>query len=172
MSPIEAIAIARTEINRNESLKIVAISGPGEPLANPETFETLQMIRDEFSDIEICLSTNGSLLEENVDWLRNIGVRTVSVSMSTATPSSASKIYEWINLEGDLLQGECLGSVIIESQLRGIAKASSQGINVKVNTILIPEINKLDIAILAREISKAGAVLQNIVPLIPNDKLA
>jgi nitrogen fixation protein NifB len=172
MSPKDALAITMSEINENKNLRIVAISGPGEPLANPETFRTLQLIREEFSDIAICLSTNGTLLEENIELLKDIDVKTISVSMSTANPSSASKIYEWAYLDDELLQDECVGPRIIKSQLRGITKAANQGINVKVNSILIPDINKWDIIPLAREISKAGAVLQNIVPLIPNDTLA
>ena len=160
MTPENAAARASVEIKKNPLLRIVAISGPGEPLANPETFETLEIIRDEFDDIAICMSTNGTLLEGKVDWLKQTGVDTITVSMSTANISTASRIYEWARL-GD-----------VDLQLRGIYKASNAGIHVKVNSILIPEINMQDILPLAHEICKAGASLQNIVPLVPNDSLA
>jgi nitrogen fixation protein NifB len=42
MTPDEAIQIAEKEITIQPRLKIVAVSGPGEPLANAETFTTLQ----------------------------------------------------------------------------------------------------------------------------------
>ena len=169
MSVEEAVTITRTEIKKNRNLRIVAISGPGDPLANHETFETLQWIREEFDDISICLSTNGILLKKNADWLKEIGVETISVSMSTAKPSTANKIYEWLRIGNEVVRGESIGSLIVDSQLNGIRKTARLGIRVKVNTILIPEINRHDIVPLARVVSEAGAILQNIVPLFPND---
>jgi nitrogen fixation protein NifB len=168
MTPESAVTRARAEIEKNPHLKIVAISGPGEPLANPETFETLEIIRREFKDIAICMSTNGTLLEDNVEWLRKTKIDTITVSMSTANISTASLIYEWARFRDGTHQDEEMGSRIVDSQLRGICKASNIGIHVKVNSILIPEINMQDILPLAREISRAGAALQNIVPLVPN----
>ncbi len=172
MTPDIAVNRTRIEIDRNPNLKIVAISGPGEPLANTETFETLERIRMEFQDISMCLSTNGVLLSEYVDWLKEVNVATVSVSMSTSCISTASKIYEWARFQNTLVQGEIMASKIIDAQIKGITMASNEGIHVKVNSILIPEINMHDIVKLAGIISKAGAELQNIVPLVPGDKLS
>jgi len=172
MTPENAVVRTREEIEKNPLLRIVAISGPGEPLANPETFKTLETIRREFKDIAICMSTNGTLLEDKVNWLKKTQVDTISVSMSTASSSTASKIYEWAKFGDDVLQNEDMGSRIVDSQLRGISKASNAGIHVKVNSILIPEINMQDILLLAREIRRAGAALQNIVPLVPNDRFS
>ncbi len=172
MTPDIAITRTRIEIDKNPNLKIVAISGPGEPLANAETFETLERIRMEFQDISMCLSTNGVLLSKYVDWLKEINVTTVSVSMSTSCIASASKIYEWARFQNILVRGEIMASKIIDAQIKGITMASNEGIHVKVNSILIPEINMQDIVNLASVISKAGAELQNIVPLVPNDKLS
>ncbi len=172
MKPEKAIARTRAEIEKNPLLRIVAISGPGEPLANPETFRTLELIRREFKNIAICVSTNGTLLEDNVNWLKKTEVDTITVSMSTASSSTASEIYEWAKFGDDVLQFEDMGSRIVDSQLRGISKASKAGLHVKVNSILIPEINMQDILPLAREIHRAGAALQNIVPLVPNDSFS
>ena len=172
MTPAAAAARTRIEIERNPRLKIAAISGPGEPLANPETFETLEMIRREFEELAMCLSTNGTLLENNVRRLTELNVATVTVSMSTSSVLSASRIYEWGRFQGKTLNGRDMAARIVESQMRGITKASRAGIHVKVNSILIPEINMLDIVPLAQEIATAGASLQNIVPLVPYDTLS
>ncbi|MFW9974848.1 MAG: radical SAM protein [Candidatus Thorarchaeota archaeon] len=172
MTPDIAVNRTRIEIDKNPNLKIVAISGPGEPLANIETFETLERIRMEFQDISMCLSTNGVLLSEYVDWLKEVNVATVSVSMSTPCISTASKIYEWARFQNTLVRGEIMASKIIDAQINGIRMASNEGIHVKVNSILIPEINMHDMVNLAGVISRAGAELQNIVPLVPNDKLS
>ncbi len=172
MTPNIAVARTKTEIKKNTNLNIVAVSGPGEPLANPETFVTLERIRKEYQNISMCLSTNGVLLSENIDWLKEINVSTVSVSMSTSCIITASKIYEWARFQNALVRGDVMAAKIIEAQIKGIKMASNEGIHVKVNSILIPEINMQDIVPLARVISKAGATLQNIVPLYPDDKFS
>ncbi|MFW9963981.1 MAG: radical SAM protein [Candidatus Sifarchaeia archaeon] len=172
LSPEIAVERTRTEVSLNPNLRIIAVSGPGEPLANPETLETLEKIRNEFQEIAICVSTNGTLLEDNIQWLRKMKVQTISVSMSTINVSTAVKIYEWARIQGSVFRGEAMASRIIEAQLRGILKASKVGIHVKVNSILIPELNLQDIIPLAQTISKAGAILQNIIPLVPNDKFS
>jgi nitrogen fixation protein NifB len=89
--------------------------------------------------------------------------------MSTTNVLTASKFYEWARLGYDTLRGEEMGLKIIESQLRGISEASKSGVYVKVNSILIPELNSKDIIPLAHQISKIGAALHNIIPLVPND---
>ena len=172
LKPEAAAARAMKEIAKNPFLRIVAISGPGEPLANKETFETLEMIRRNHKEIAICMSTNGVLLGEYVDWLVEMGVEAISVSMSTLRSWTASRIYEWARFRNGLVTGREMASRIVASQLQGITRASEAGIHVKVNSILIPELNMQDIKPLAKEISKAGASLQNIVPLVPNDKFS
>lgn len=172
MTPEVAVTTTRAEIEKNPLLRIVAISGPGEPLANPETFETLEMIRDQFEHIAMCISSNGTLLEKNVDWLKRINVQTVTVSMSTANIQTAAAIYEWARFGNQVLRNEKMGSRIIEAQLRGISNAAKAGIQVKVNSILIPSMNMQDIVPLAKVVAKAGAAIQNIVPLVPSDNLS
>jgi nitrogen fixation protein NifB len=172
MSPQTASARAVSEIKSDSRIRIVAISGPGEPLVNPETFETIQLIKDNIDEIHVCLSTNGTLLEENVPWLVRMGFKTLTVSMSAAEPGTAARIYEWARIRGETLKGQIMGSKVVDAQIRGITKAAREGITVKVNSILIPALNHDDMVPLASMIARAGATLQNIIPLVPSDKLA
>jgi nitrogen fixation protein NifB len=172
MSPETAAKRALAETSLDSRVRIIAVSGPGEPLANSETFETFELLRARLKNIDYCLSTNGILLFEYVSWLKKIGFKTVSVSMSTDVPSSAARIYEWADIQDKRRTGEEMGSIIVESQLKGIARAAGAGLTVKVNTILIPGINQDDIMGLSESIADAGAYIQNIVPLVPNDRLA
>ncbi len=171
MSPKTAVERAIKEIRDDSRIRIIAVSGPGEPLANPETFETLNMIRDYRNDIHLCLSTNGTLLTDNVQWLSKIGLKTLTVSMNTTNPNTAALLYEWARFGEKTMTGQQMGIKIVKEQIRGITKAIQAGIFVKVNTIVIPTINENDIIPLAKRISKAGASLQNIIPLVPNDRL-
>ena len=166
MTPEEAIERTMRELCEDPRLRIVAISGPGEPLANRESYATLQGLRDRGMDAKVCLSTNGTLLEEAVRVLCDLDVSTVSVSMSTQSCDIASCLYEWAVINGRVLQGVDMGKEIVARQLRGIRSASDAGICVKVNTILIPDLNGNDMVSLSRRISDAGAQIQNIVPLV------
>jgi nitrogen fixation protein NifB len=171
MLPEVAVSRALSEISSDSRIRIVAVSGPGEPLANSETFDTFELIRENTSNIHFCLSTNGTLLSERVQWLQKMGFKTVTVSMSTANPSTAARIYEWAVISKNRLTGERMGEIIVDSQIRGISEAADAGLIVKVNSILIPGFNQEDIVELAESIAEAGALMQNIVPLVPNGRL-
>jgi nitrogen fixation protein NifB len=112
------------------------------------------------------------LLEEKTKQLVELGTRTISVTMSTVSPETASRIYEWATIDGKRLTGSEMGEKIIDAQLRGISSATKSGLFVKVNSILIPEMNGEQMEALARALRNAGARLQNIVPLIPFDNMA
>jgi nitrogen fixation protein NifB len=169
MSPEIAVERTMTELAKNPNLRIVAISGPGEPLVNSETFETLQEILERGADVHFCLSTNGLLLGEMLPELLDMNLSSISVSMSAQSHAVAARLYEWANINGHTLRGLEMGKEIVSRQLRGIEAAADSGICVKVNTILIPELNTDDIEPLSRRISESGAMLQNIIPLIPYD---
>ncbi|MHA2046224.1 MAG: radical SAM protein [Candidatus Thorarchaeota archaeon] len=171
MSPKTGAERALSEIKNDPRIRIVAVSGPGEPLANSQTFETLELIREELGDIHFCLSTNGTLLTKYVNWLVRMDFKTLTVSMSTVNPATAARLYEWAIVDGKILTGETMGSIIVEEQLRGIAKTAEAGITIKVNSILIPTFNQDDIVPLAKAINRAGASIQNIIPLVPSAKL-
>jgi nitrogen fixation protein NifB len=172
MSPDAAVERTMKELARNSRLRIIAISGPGEPLVNPETFATLQRIIEQGVDAKFCLSTNGVMLSEMLTSLSDLNISTISVSMSTQSHVIATRLYQWANINGRILRGQQMGKEIVSRQLHGIELAADSGICVKVNTILIPELNMGDIGPLSKSISKAGARLQNITPLIPCDAAA
>jgi nitrogen fixation protein NifB len=167
MSVDEAFERLEEELSRLDSLRIVAVSGPGEPLANSQTIELFQRLREKRSDLRICLSTNGTLLAKSVPVLVSLDVDKISVSISAIKPKTAAMIYEWAKLDRRRESGMRMGERIIAAQMEGVRKASEKGITVKVNTILIPSVNQSEIGELAKAVVTAGADLQNIVPLVP-----
>ncbi|TFG33353.1 radical SAM protein [Candidatus Thorarchaeota archaeon] len=166
MTPTEAIARTQKELKRNSNLRIIAISGPGEPLFNKETFEVLEAAHGLREDLKVCLSTNGVLLGELAARLEQLDVNSVSVSMSAIDPIVATRVYEWAIIEDKIIQGVEMGKQVISRQLKGIEIATRLGIPVKINTVLMPGINTDEIATLSTRVAKAGAILQNIVPLV------
>ncbi|MFW9851014.1 MAG: radical SAM protein [Candidatus Thorarchaeota archaeon] len=167
MTPEDAMNALHHEMKKSDNLRIVAISGPGEPLYNKETFATLENVRKFYPDMKFCLSTNGILLGKSVEYLVGLEVATVSVSMSAILPNTVNKIYSWGIIEGNRIDDDRIGNLIPKLQLEGIEAASDAGIDIKVNTILIPDLNDDEILDLSMKIKQAGASLQNIVPLFP-----
>ncbi|TFF67447.1 radical SAM protein [Candidatus Thorarchaeota archaeon] len=167
ISVSEAMSIVELELKKRPNLRIIAVSGPGEPLLNGRALEVFERIRERHEDFEFCLSTNGTLLEGCSRQLADLGTKTVTVSVSTHRPETAAMIYEWGRFNGMRLQGLEMGRTIVTRQLRGIDAVVDAGIMVKVNSVLIPGINDNDIRPLARRLSEHGVSLHNIIPLIP-----
>ncbi|MBU7017468.1 MAG: radical SAM protein [Theionarchaea archaeon] len=147
----------------NDHIRVVGIAGPGEPLCNENTFKTLELVHDTFPDLILCVATNGLLLHETCKILVNLGVRTVTVTLNTVDPEKIPRIYSHIQGKMD----EIVAKSFIQKQLEGIEACANNGILVKVNSILIPEITMNELEEVAVQSSERGAILQNITPLIP-----
>ncbi len=163
----DAWRVLQREARSRSNLHIIGISGPGEPLYNAQVFSFLERVQNADMDFKICLSTNGVLLARKARHLKELGADAVSVSMSAISPETCARLYRWANVDGEVLTGRGMGEMIVSRQLAGIREATAEGINVKVNSILIPAVNTSEMNLLAKAITDSGALLQNIVPLIP-----
>ncbi len=167
MSPEEAAKLVDEAVKKDERLKVVAVAGPGEPLFNEETFEILRLVNERHPDLIKCVATNGLLLEEKVPLLKNLQVRAVTVTINALDPEVASKIYEFIILDGKVIEGLEASKILIDRQLRGLKASADHGLVVKVNTVLTPGLNEREAVEVAKKAAELGAFLQNIIPLIP-----
>ena len=147
----------------NEALKVVGIAGPGEPLVNPETYETLSLVHEQFPHLIKCVSTNGLLLQEKAPLLAEVGVKTVTVTLNAVTPATVKKIYA--HIEGKM--NDEVAASFTAQQLEGISACKTLGMHVKINSILIPHINAEELELVAIQAQKRGAYIHNITPLIP-----
>ena len=153
-------------------IKVIGIAGPGDPLANEETFETFRLIGDAFPHLIKCMSTNGLLLPEKIDLLHELGLNSLTVTVNAIDPSVAAKIYSNIIYNGKALKGVEGTSILIANQLAGLKRAAEYGITIKVNTVFIPGVNEEQIPLVAREVKKLGAHVMNVLPIIPNADFA
>ncbi|MDI9619458.1 MAG: radical SAM protein [Candidatus Nezhaarchaeota archaeon] len=167
MSPQEAIRVVDEAVAKDEKLRVVAVAGPGEPLFNDETFETLRLVDQKHPNIIKCIATNGLLLEEKVPSLKELGIRTVTLTINALSPEIASKIYDFVILGGKLVRGVEAAQILLERQLQGLKASVEAGFIVKVNTVLIPGLNDVEAVEVARRVAELGANIQNIIPLIP-----
>jgi nitrogen fixation protein NifB len=172
LKPYEALERVQALIARNDNLTVVGIAGPGDPLANDATFETMAMIHREFPDLTLCVSTNGLALPDRIEDLMRVGVRSITITMNALTHIVAERIYSWVNYRGKHLRGKEAAEQLVINQQRGLINAIDAGFMVKVNTVFIPGVNDAEIPLIAWFAGIKGADIHNIIPLIPQAEFA
>ncbi|MEW5745947.1 MAG: nitrogenase cofactor biosynthesis protein NifB [Nitrospirota bacterium] len=167
LSPAEALERAEAVVERSGRISVIGIAGPGDPLANEATFETMSAIHRAFPDLILCVSTNGLALPDKLDALLRSGVRSVTVTINAVLPETAEKIYSWVSCRGRRSTGREAAALLLDNQWRGLGEAAEAGLMVKVNSVMIPGINDGELPLIAREAGAKGADIMNIIPLIP-----
>ncbi len=166
LTPQQALEKTKQVLKEYPFIKVVAIAGPGDPLANDETFETFELIKKEFPDVTLCMSTNGLALSEKMPDMIRVGISTLTVTVNTIDPEIEAKICDHVVYKGKVYKGIEGAKILIEKQLEGIKAAVDAGMVIKINTVLIPGINDHQIVDLAKKMNEMGVYIMNIMPLI------
>jgi nitrogen fixation protein NifB len=171
ITPEESLAIVEKALKLCPDITVVGIAGPGDPLASTHAVDTFKLIHRQYPELIKCLSTNGLRLAEKAQMLVEAGVTTVTVTVNAVRPEILQNICAGIILNGTHFTGKEGAERLIKAQLEGIAKISSLGAIVKINTVLIPGINSGHVAEIAQTAAKAGASMINLIPLIPQNEM-
>ncbi|AKB60523.1 nitrogenase cofactor biosynthesis protein NifB [Methanosarcina mazei] len=166
LSPQEALEKTRQILEEYPFIKVVGIAGPGDPLANDATFETFELIKNEFPEITLCMSTNGLLLPEKLQDLVRVGVSTLTVTVNAIDPEIQAKIVDHIVYHGKAYRGIEAAEIQVKNQIEGIKAAIDAGMVIKVNTVLVPGINDKHVIEIARKLNELGVYIMNVMPLI------
>lgn len=110
-------------------IKKVRITG-GEPLVRPDLVKLVSKINNIPGIEEIYLTTNGILLADMIDELALNGLKGVNISLDSLKEERFNKLTR-------------LGS--LNKVLKAIDKAIALGIKVKLNTVIVNDINKDEI---------------------------
>ncbi len=116
-------------------LKKVRITG-GEPLLRKDICLLISMIRNLDSELEIAMTTNGTLLGKYANKLFQAGLNRVTVSLDA--------------IEADLFRKLSSTNITPEQILSGISLAINAGLPVKVNTVIMKNYNEDQIIPLVR----------------------
>ncbi len=171
VKPEESVEILKKAIDICPDIKVAGIAGPGDTLASDYALDTFKIIKKQFPNLIKCMSTNGLLLDERAEDVIKIGIDSLTVTVNAVDPDIESKLNSYIIYHGKKIEGKEGAKILIKNQLAGIKKIAKAGITVKVNTVLVPEINGEHIEDIAKAVSKAGAKIYNIIPLIPQHEL-
>ncbi len=169
IKPEEACGYIRKALEYVPELTTVGIAGPGDTLATPFALDTFRLVKKEFPQLIRCMSTNGLLLNDKAEEVIDVGIDTLTVTVNAVDPEIEAMINERIFYRGKTYKGVEAAKILIHNQLEGIRKVAASGTLVKINTVLCPGINDKHIEETAATVRDAGAIIYNIIPLIPQN---
>ena len=168
LSPGQALYYVNDLVASGKPISVVGIAGPGDPFANPEqTMETLRLIRRRHPDMLLCVSTNGLGVGPYITELAELKVSHITVTLNAIDPEIGADIYCWVREHRKPLRGLEAAELLLRRQLQSIKAIKAHNLTLKINTILIPDVNDHHIDEIASLAKAEGADLHNIIPLCP-----
>ncbi|MGQ9844105.1 MAG: GTP 3',8-cyclase MoaA [Spirochaetota bacterium] len=132
--PTDIQWLPHEEILRNEEIvelvdifvslgiKKVRFTG-GEPLLRKGFFDIVKQVRSNHQNLEICVTTNGVLLEHHIEAIQECKVNKVNVSCDSLNASTFAKIT---------------GGGALDKVIQGIKKVTAlEGVECKINAVII-----------------------------------
>ena len=145
-------------IYRSLGIKNVKLTG-GEPLVREHVDELIFRLKEECGMEKVTLTTNGILLEQQLDGLVKAGLDGVNISLDTLNPEHYNR------LTGGCNAGKKPSDSNLEAVLWGMRKAQKQaGISVKVNCVLMHQTREELLAL--AELAK-GSINVRFIELMP-----
>lgn len=168
LKPQQAISYLKTVLAERPEITVMGIAGPGDPFANPEeTMETLRLARREFPDLMLCLASNGLGIGPYIPELAELKVSHVTITVNAVDPEIGARIYAWVRDGKRPLREEAAARLLIERQLTAIRELKAHDIVVKINSIILPDINDHHIPKIAQVVSEMGVDFMNCIPMMP-----
>jgi nitrogen fixation protein NifB len=166
--PEQAALYLRAVAEKIPETSVVGIAGPGDPFANVEqTLQTVKLIKRDFPEMMLCLSSNGLGLAPYINEIADLGVSHFTLTVNSINPGTMAKIYRWIRFNRRVYRGVEGGKILSEQQLSCISRLKEEGMMVKINTVVCPGINDGEIEDVAQTVASLGADVMNCIPMYP-----
>ncbi len=109
----------------DEGVDKIRITG-GEPLLREDLDSFIKMIHDYKPDIDLALTTNGYLLPQTAQRLKDAGLKRLNISLDSLKPEVAQQIAQ---------------KDVLKQVLKGIDAALAVGLGIKINMVPLKGIN-------------------------------
>ncbi|MBU7584790.1 MAG: radical SAM protein [Nostoc sp. TH1S01] len=127
LTPEEAAHKVLVIAGKIPQMTVLGIAGPGDPLANPEkTFRTFELIAKKAPDIKLCLSTNGLMLPDYVDRIKQLNIDHVTITINMVDPEIGAKIYPWVHYRRKRYKGIEGVRILHEKQMESLQALQEQ----------------------------------------------
>lgn len=164
----EAMDLLDTTIASGTAVEMVELSGPGDPLATPETTLTLaRLVSERYPHLPIGLRTLGYGAERLASELARAGITYVEMLVDAVHSEVVEKIYAWIRPGLKTLPIKAAAEQLIRAQRHGVSALTFRDIRVVVVTTLYPGINLHQVPRIAQAMRVLGADSLGLVPYLP-----
>ena len=153
---------------REESITMVAITGPGDPLATSDiTLEVVRTVRERYPAVKIGLKTLGIGSDRLAGDLARAGVNYVEMQVDGIKADVLEKIYAWIRPGAKTLKvGEAV-ELLIREQRNGVPALRFHNIGVTILTTLYPGLNLDHAPKISAAMMVLGAGGMSLIPYTP-----
>ncbi|RXJ75895.1 GTP 3',8-cyclase MoaA [Arcobacter sp. F155] len=117
------------KVGIDEGIKKVRITG-GEPLLREGLENFIEMIATYKEDIDLALTTNGFLLDQAAQKLKDAGLKRINVSLDSLKEDVAAKVAQ---------------KNVLKKVLKGIEAAHKVGLKIKINCVPMQGINDTEL---------------------------
>jgi len=117
------------KVGIDEGIKKVRITG-GEPLLREGLENFIEMIATYKEDIDLALTTNGFLLDQAAQKLKDAGLKRINVSLDSLKEDVAAKVAQ---------------KNVLKKVLKGIEAADKVGLKIKINCVPMQGINDTEL---------------------------
>jgi nitrogen fixation protein NifB len=147
---------------------MVAITGPGDPLATPDiTITAVQQVRERYPQLKIGLKTLGIGSDKLAGTLAQAGVDYVEMQVDGVRAEILEKIYAWIRPGLKTLKISEAVNLLLKEQRHGIPALKFHNITVSILTTLYPGYNIDHVAKIGLEMMELGTASMSLVPYKP-----
>ncbi len=169
LAPQQALSYLKKVVDIVDTpISVVGIAGPGDPFANgKETMETLRLIRKDFPEMILCVSSNGLGIGPYIEELAELETSHVTITCNAVDPTIGEKIYRFARPDKMVYRGLAAAQILLSRQLDAIRQLHEHGVTVKVNSIVMPGINDHHIEEISKTVQALGADVHNCMALIP-----
>ncbi|MBI5519977.1 MAG: radical SAM protein [Desulfovibrio sp.] len=151
----------------------VAVSGPGEPLAEPApVLETFRAVHEKHPQLPLALYTNGLCAPEAdmkalAGELAEAGVSRVTVLVDAVDTAIVERLFAWIRPGRRTLALPQAAAMLVDAQASAIRAFRQAGLLVTARMTVYPGINEAHVADVAHAVAALGADLFELAPYVP-----
>ena len=150
---------------KGEAISMVAITGPGDPLATPAiTISAIKRIRKCYPQIKIGLKTLGIGSDKLAGDLSQAGVDYIEMQVDGVRAEILEKIYAWIRPGFKTLKISDAVNLLLKEQRNGIPALNFHNIPVSILTTLYPGYNIDHVPKIAVEMMELGTESISLIP--------
>lgn len=169
LSPDACVAYADELVKNGNTLGMVCIGGPGEPMAQPQAvLSVISRIHAGHPEADMCLVTCGFNLPDSAQALAEAGLSRVAVNVNAVSAKAADLLYLWFRPGTRTLPKADGLAALLSDQDAGLRAAVAAGMEVTVETLVWPELGPdhgvANAAEVAKWAAERGAAAMRLLP--------